>query len=158
MATFTKSLLIIRKCSVQWSHYIPKLFKHIKFFKRVCRSYLNEWQGQKNVYWSTEKSISVMMVWRWQLSKFMYTSKLSQHLHQYKLYKFSSFSSMLLKFPKMLASLILSTRCTTLSLYLVKVASNFCITNSNLAMNQADTWLVTLVICSHHLVSNMSHH
>jgi len=44
------------------------------------------------------------------LSKFLW------YLHQYKLYKFLSSSSKLLKFLKMLVSLILSTRCTILSL------------------------------------------
>jgi len=69
MITFIRSSLIIRKCSVQWSHYISKLSEHIKYFKRVCKSYLNKWQSQKNTYWSTKKSISMMRVWRWQLSR-----------------------------------------------------------------------------------------
>ena len=64
MVTFARSSRIIMKPTVQWSLYMPKLSERIRYFKRVCRSYLNKWQGQRGVYWSTGGLISMMRVWR----------------------------------------------------------------------------------------------
>ncbi len=110
-------------------------------------------------------STRVLRTWSWwweceddSYLEIVCLSKFLQYLHQYKLYKFLFFSSKLLKFLKMLISSILSTRCTILSLYFVKVACDFCTINSDLAMNWVNTWHAALAICSHHLIDNILCH
>ncbi len=139
-ATIQQKLFIINSESTNWRAYLkewlPSSKAHLSSENSLCNDHIT-CQNSVSIESSLrgfaeaismsdrvrETSTEVLRNWsQWwgcegdSYLEIVCLSKFLWYLHQYKLYKFLSSSSKLLKFLKMLVSLILSTRCTILSL------------------------------------------